>query len=257
MGANLMKALFVAWRPAASDTGWRPIGRLEHDGQLYRFCYTVGARKPGFRPFEQMEDLDQIYESDELVPLFANRLLSKSRPEYEAYLRWGGFEITEAPDPIMILGVTEGRRQTDSVEVFPCPQIDSRGNSSTRFFLHGIQWIPDSALDRILRMHPGDRLMLMLDLQNPHDRHAVAVRTESDCTLIGYLPRYLARDLWRLSMAGEEPLVQLVVDRVNFDAPMQSRVLCRLTAVWPEGFQLCQDEDFEPINLRVSRLSVG
>jgi len=251
-----MKALFVAWRPAASQAGWRPVGRLEHDGQLYRFYYTAGARKPGFRPFAQMEDLDRIYESEELFPLFANRLLSKSRPEYEAYLRWGGFEVTESPDPIAILGVTEGRRQTDSIEVFPCPQMDSQGNYGTLFFLHGIPWLPDSTQDRILRMQPGDRLRLMLDLQNPHDRHAVAVRTEEDITLIGYLPRYLAQAVWRIATAIEEYQLKLVVDRVNPDAPLQSRVLCRLSAVWPEGFQMCQDEDFEPITLGVARLAV-
>ena len=54
METNRLKAnsLFVAWRPPMPDqTGWRPVGRLEHDGGLYRFWYTHGARKPGFRPF--------------------------------------------------------------------------------------------------------------------------------------------------------------------------------------------------------------
>ena len=71
-----MNSLFVAWRPPMPDqTGWRPVGRLEHDSGLYRFWYTQGARKPEFRPFAQMEQLEQVYESDELFPLFANRLL--------------------------------------------------------------------------------------------------------------------------------------------------------------------------------------
>ena len=83
-----MKSLFVAWRPASPEqAGWTPVGRLEHDGRLYRFCYTRGARKPGFQPFPQMQRIEQVYESEELFPLFVNRLLSQSRPEYEAYLR--------------------------------------------------------------------------------------------------------------------------------------------------------------------------
>ena len=91
-----MKSLFVAWRPPMPDrTGWRPVGRLEHDGGLYRFSYTRGALKPGFRPFAQMDRLEHVYESVDLFPLFANRLLPKSRPEYEAYLRWSGFDIGE------------------------------------------------------------------------------------------------------------------------------------------------------------------
>ncbi len=57
-----------------------------------------------------MRQLDQIYESEALFPLFANRLLSASRPEYEAYLRWSGFNADDPPDPILVLGVTEGIR---------------------------------------------------------------------------------------------------------------------------------------------------
>src|SRR5437588_345178 len=114
-----MNSLFVAWRPPMHDpTGWRPVGRLEHDDGLYRFWYTRGAKRPGFRPFVQMEPLDQVFESEELFPLFANRLLSESRPEYEAYLRWSGFDVGNPPDPFVVLGVTEGIRQTDAVEVF-------------------------------------------------------------------------------------------------------------------------------------------
>ena len=80
-----MNSLFVAWRPATpAGAGWRPVGRLEHDGQLYRFWYTRGAQRPDFRPFSQMQQLDQVYESVELFPLFANRLLSESRPRPRA-----------------------------------------------------------------------------------------------------------------------------------------------------------------------------
>ena len=125
-------------------------GRLHCDGQLYWFCYTQGARKlQGFRPFPPMDDLDQVYVSETLFPLFANRLLSPSRPEYEAFLRWGGFDPNNPPTPLAILGVTEGIRQTDSIEVFPCPTPDADGCYLNRFFLHGIRWMPATALERI------------------------------------------------------------------------------------------------------------
>ena len=85
-----MSTLFIAWRSEdVAHTAWGPVGRLDFDGQVFRFCYTRGARRLGFRPFPKMDRLDQVYESTDLFPLFANRLLSQSRPEYEAYLRWG------------------------------------------------------------------------------------------------------------------------------------------------------------------------
>jgi hypothetical protein len=247
-----MHSLFVAWRPPMPDhAGWRPVGRLEHDGELYRFWYTAGARKPGFRPFAQMERLDQVYESGKLFPIFANRLLSENRPEYESYLRWSGFDVHSPPKPIVVLGVTEGIRQTDAVEVFPCPVPDAEGCYFTRFFLHGIRWFPDSVIDRISSLQDGEPLKMMLDLQNPHDPHAVALRTEVDRMQIGYVPRYLANDVWQLGGECDWDLIHFLVDRVNRDAPIQNRVLCRMRACWPDGFQPCSGQDFRPIPLSV------
>lgn len=243
-----MNSLFVAWRPPFPDqSGWRPVGRLEHDGELYRFWYTQGARKPGFRPFSQMETLDRVYESDDLFPLFRNRLLSESRPEYDAYLRWSGFELDNPPDPIVVLGVTEGIRQTDAVEVFPCPIPDAQGCYLNKFFLHGIRWMPSRVVERIADLQVGEPLKIMLDLQNDYDPNAVAVRTNSDVNQIGYVPRYLAHDVWHLVQKCDVEFIELSVARVNRDAPLQNRLLCRMNACWPDGFQPCSGQDFDPI----------
>jgi hypothetical protein len=220
---------------------------LEHDNQLYRYWYTAGARKPGFRPFPGMESLEAVYESEDLFPLFDNRLLSDSRPEYEAYLRWSGFEPGAAPDPIVVLGVTEGIRQTDAVEVFPCPSPDADGCYFNKFFLHGIRWMAPAAIERVNELKEDEPLKLMLDFQNEHDPQAVAVRSETTRMQIGYVPRYLAADVGRLVQACEPNFIQLFVDRVNRDAPLQNRLLCRMHACWPEGFEPCSSADFLPI----------
>lgn len=243
-----MNSLFVAWRPATPEgAGWRPVGRLDHDGGLYRFWYTQGARRPGFRPFSQMERLNQVYESVDLFPLFANRLLSESRPEYEDYLRWSGLDTGPRPDPMVVLGVTEGIRQTDAIEVFPCPSLDDSGCYINKFFLHGIRWMPTAALERIDRLKGNEPLKLMPDLQNQHDPQAVAVRTEDERMQIGYVPRYLAHDVRHLLRECDIRFIELFVDRVNRDAPLQNRLLCRMQACWPAGFQPCSGEDFWPI----------
>ena len=125
-----------------------------------------------------MESLEAVYESEELFPLFANRLLSDSRPEYVAYLRWSGFEPGATPDPIVVLGVTEGIRQTDAVEVFPCPVPDGDGCYFNKFFLHGVRWMAPAVVERINELTEGELLKLMLDFQNEHDPQAVAVQSE-------------------------------------------------------------------------------
>lgn len=243
-----MNSLFIAWRPPQPETtGWRPIGRLMHDGGLYQFCYTQGARKKGFRPFPGMENLDQVYESERLFPIFENRLLPKNRPEYESFLRWSGFDESATPDPVVVLGVTEGRRETDAIEVFPCPVPKADHCYANRFFLHGIRWLPESCELRINSLEPGEILRLMPDPQNSADPHAVGVRTESDRTLIGYVPRYLAQDVYKLFQACDVSFIELKVARVNRDAPLQNRLLCQMYACWPEGFRPCDSEDFLPI----------
>lgn len=244
-------ALYIAYRSNDPEAGrWGPVGRLEHLGDTYRFVYTKGAsRLEGFEPFPGMPDLDAIYESDDLFPLFANRLLSRSRPEYDAFLSWSGFDPAQPPDPIAMLGVTEGRRQTDSFEVFPCPTADTEGCYLTKFFLHGLRWMPAAAAERVSKLNRGDRLALMLDLQNPHDPHAVAVRpmADSDRLMLGYVPRYLARDVGTICKRCHPDFIDVTVEKVNASAPLQHRLLCRVNACWPDDFHPCQGGDYEPL----------
>lgn len=247
----MSNALFIAWRSGGPNGGrWAPVGRVDLRTDGYRYVYTKGAETlPDFRPFPGMDDLETVYVSSDLFPLLANRVIARSRPEYEAFLTWGGFDPNDPPDPLALLGVTQGLRQTDSVEVFPCPLPDAKGCYLSKFFLHGVRWMPPTALERMERLQPDEQLALMLDIQNTFDPYAVAVRTSdpSGRLIIGYVPRYLAQDVSELLGRCEPDSVELRVERVNSSAPLQQRVLCRMKACWPEGFQPCSREEFEPI----------
>lgn len=53
-----------------------------------------------------MQDFSKTYTSNTLFPLFKNRLLDKSRPEYAEYLTWLGLSsesTTDMDEPIMAL----------------------------------------------------------------------------------------------------------------------------------------------------------
>lgn len=244
-------ALFIAWRAGGKTSrGWGPVGRLEHDAGVYRFVYTRGALSlPGFCPFPGMSDLNAVYESEVLFPLFANRLLAKSRPEYDSFLKWGGFDDPDnPPDPIAILGVTEGMRQTDSLEVFPCPMPDRHGMYVNKFFLHGVGRLSSLELTRIEQLEVGDPLKHVSERSNQHDPNAVAVWTVDQQQKIGYVPRYLAKDVSEMTRECDPDSIDLVVERVNRDAPFQQRVLCRMDACWPQDkFQPCNRPEFQPI----------
>ncbi|HEV2971135.1 MAG TPA: HIRAN domain-containing protein [Pirellulales bacterium] len=245
----MTNTLFVAWRsPEPNGPRWGPVGRLEHGPGGYRFVYTRGAMTlPDFQPFAEMPRLDAVYESDELFPLFANRLLSRSRPEYQAYLTWGGFDPNNPPDPIALLAVTQGRRATDQLELFPCPARDTEGGYLNKFFLHGIRHMSADAQSRVGSLRVGERLRAVPEDTNPSDPQAVAVFTEGDDVQIGYVPRYLAREVRDLFEQCGTMFAELQVERVNPSAPMQQKLLCRMSACWPEGFNPCTGGEFQPI----------
>lgn len=245
-----MNTLFVAWKAKDSPTGtgpvWGPVGRLGFDDGVYRFYYTKGAQSVrDFQPFDGMKDLHQVYESDSLFPLFANRLLPQSRPEFRDYLTWSGFNPDDPPEPLVLLGRTGGSKQTDSVELFPCPVPDSHGCYINLFFAHGVRYHLPNAGPELAQLQVGDELELRPQPLNPGDANAVAIF--SHATPLGYVPRYLAADVKRLMDECPEQEVRMIVQRVNHDAPIQQRLLCRLQACWPAGFQPCEGETFQPI----------
>lgn len=108
--------------------------------------------------------------------------------------------------------------------------------------------MPEVVKARVLALAEGEPLYAMLDLFNPTDSNAVALRTTTgDRLMLGYVPRYLAHDVWTLIQGCEPEFINVFVHRVNRDAPLQQRLLCRMRACWPEGFQPCSGEAFQPI----------
>jgi len=122
-----MRTLFLAWQDPKSRR-WYPVGRLASSNQLYSFQYTKGAEQAaaaGFQPLASFPELRTIYVSEHLFPLFTNRILPHSRPEYGDYLKWLSVPPSER-DPVVILSRSGGQRVTDTLEVFPCPEETER-----------------------------------------------------------------------------------------------------------------------------------
>jgi hypothetical protein len=202
-----------------------------------------------------MLDLERTYRSCELFPLFRNRLLTRSRPEYAQLLEWLGLPADHA-DPVHLLGLTEGRRKTDELAILPCPTAAADGMYRIKFLAHGIRHLPPATVEGVGALRSGDPLYLMLDEQNEHDGNAVCIRTGDPVSLVGYCPRYLAAD-FRSLLQQDAPSVRVRVDRVNPDAPSQLRLLCRLETRWPAGFQPCSGDEFQPIRASEPRMTTA
>lgn len=229
-----MKTLFLAWLDPRARR-WYPVGRLRNDQGEYEFRYTEGVlsarQEAGFQPLAAFPELTATYRSPELFALFSNRLLPRSRPDYREFIEWLHIPESEV-EPFVILARSGGRRATDTFEVFPEPQVDENGIAVLHFFVHGIRHSSEGAVQRAESLVVGDRLLLMHDLQNPHDPNALAVRTGAsspgDLHLLGFCPRYISEEV--LPMVKEHPQrVQVEVAHVNLPpAPAQMRVLCSM-----------------------------
>ncbi|MFA5865734.1 MAG: DNA-binding protein [Phycisphaerae bacterium] len=248
-----MRKLYLAWQDPTSRC-WHPIGRLTFDGKIYRFVYTKGAceaqSKCNFQPLVSFPDLNKIYEGEDLFPSFSNRVLSPSRPDFGDFVQW--LNIPEdKDDPFALLARSGGRRATDTLEVFPCPEPDENGQYHIHFFVHGLQYLPPPSQERVSRLKPGEVLLMAYDFQNPYDNLALMLRTNDaspgDRYIVGYCPRYLKMDMLTiLNSCSVQPKV--LVERVNLPpAPFKFRLLCNMTGCWPCDFQPFLDKAYQPI----------
>lgn len=240
-----MNTVYVVWQNP-EDRQWLPVGRLDYNRGMYRYRYTKGAlRSSQFMPFGRMNNLYKTYQSTEIFPVFSNRILPKSRPEYQSYVNW--LAITEDTDtPLEQLARTGGIKKTDSLTIYPHPQRTSDGYYEIYFFTNGLSHFRAQEVQRTEDLSHGDDLFLMLDVQNQFDPNAMAVRTNDPVVVVGYTPRYISEDIKDLLELNNQK-VELTVERVNRDAPLQMRLLCKFRAWWPSEFSPCSQPEFEPL----------
>ena len=242
-----MSTLFVAWQAPSPTRAWFPIGRLDasQDRREYVFRYTHGAlrasERAGFEPLIAFPDFERRYEGSELFPLFKNRILEPNRKDFAEYLQWLDMDPSHA-DPIEILGLTGGERQTDSLEVFPKVKKLEDGTIRCRFFLHGLRHVSEAARGRAEQLSVGEALQVAVEVNNPATRYAVQIQT-ADCHLIGWAPRYLVDDL-RAALL-EHSTISASVQRINrLGAPFARRVLVELRGGVPAEFEPMTSDEY-------------
>jgi hypothetical protein len=249
----MIRTLFLAWQDPARRR-WHPIGRLTSNGRRFVFVYTQGALDAHqigrFTPLPMFPDLHAVYQSDQLFPLFANRLMRASRPDYPQYVQWLNLGEKD-PTPLALLARSGGHRVTDTLEVFPSPEKLSDDTYETWFFLHGLRHMPKESAERAEKLMPGEPLLVMWDFQNPQDPDALALRSSEmfrgDVHLLGYTPRYLRGEIIKLMTTGDNP-PSVTVEQVNTSpAPIQLRVLCKLRMRWTSDFRPFDTSDYTPM----------
>jgi hypothetical protein len=257
-----MKTLFVSWKDSRSAGGWFPVGRLDADlaGERYEFRYVQGAllaaKERGFVPFDSFPDFSKEYVSGELFPFFANRVQNPNRPSFREYLhRLDLDKGQETPfDPIEALAISEGRRATDSLEIFPKVERTDGGPFAIKFFLHGWRYLNPASSARITNLQSGEDLSVAVEVNNQATDFAIQLQTR-DRLLIGYAPRYLIVDLFQVITRCTSP-VSAQVSRVNRPpAPPSQRVMVLFEGCWPEGYDPMSGPEFQALNYSEQRVS--
>ena len=242
-----INSVYIAWQ--APDTrDWHVVGNLQESKSGYTFKYTKGAlASPKFTPFSGMNDFNETYVSEELFPLFKNRLLSPKRPEYPKFIEWLGLN-GESVNPIEILSRSGGLRSTDQLQVFKKIDVGADGSFEHYFFLHGLSYLNDMANERVSKLAKGEILHLCLDLQNDHDSQAVVIRAHKPAEIVGYCPRYFANDITKM-LLNDSKSVHLTVEKFSDDAPHHYRLLCKLTGNIPKPLidDLHSQDEFQVI----------
>lgn len=252
----MCNSLVVCWQ-SPETRGWHPIGWLSFENGLYSFRYTKAAKlfeNSRFLPLGITEKLDGVYRSETLFPVFKNRLLTKSRPEYSDYLKWLGFEGQEVSD-MDELSRSGGIRATDNLQLFPMPKRTSENSYKVQFFAHGTSHFTNSSKDCVYKLLSGQSLFLMKDVQNSFDSLALMLRTDNPPEFVGYCPSFLVNDFSSLIEKCGAHNVNVSVRKVNSDSPLQYSLLCEIQSPWPNDFKPFNGDEFQPITAKYLKSS--
>jgi len=248
---NETLTLYVGWQNQDSRR-WFVVGRIRRmeadQGRVeYEFAYVRGvdeAQEHGFQPFVAFPDLDTVVTSHALLPFFRDRLMPKSRPDYQRYLDQLALDPND--DEFAILARSGGVRTTEhaEIELFAPPTRKGDGIYETYFWVRGIRYV-DPDRNALVTIQRNDRLFCTLDVQNEKNPNAVLLRTE-DRKNVGYAPDYLCDDLSR--RLKNQDMVSVTAVKIDPSplVPARNRVLCHLTARFPAGVRPFSTDNFEP-----------
>jgi hypothetical protein len=226
--------LYVAWQDDV-HRAWHTIARLRKAEFGYELEFTVGAKRlddVSKRLFKLEPGNKYFFEN--LIPLFRNKIPSRSRPDFKRLSEW----LAVPPDAseFELLSAFGLIPSSDSTLTYPAPRIEGR-RYSLQFFIHGIRYRHQDAIAACEEVSVGQELLPLLDVQNKFDENAVALRLPHSDLLIGYAPSFYATDLRRLlANPSTASVAKISVVRNNRDSPIQLRLLCRFDCPIPDGF---------------------
>lgn len=248
MAADVVTAteLLVVWQQPSSRA-MIPVGVLAFDGRLYTFEYLPNvAEIDEFRPLLGFRDFTVTYESDELFPLFHERVLDPTRPDFTRVLDDLKIDPASAT-PWEQLVRSGGSSEGDTLQVTPLPREEAGGGWTCTALVAGVRYLARKSIataDGATRIYTADELESLLDrlsagqvlrvvaeVGNEYNAEAQVLFTDQQ-EPVGYLPDWLAKLTAPCLTNGST--LHAVIDRVNdTSAGWHLRVLVTLHADEP------------------------
>lgn len=250
------RTLLVLWRhPATREI--LPIGRLVRNASSgYTFNYTKATEDiHDFRPLAGLPSLTTRYESIELHPVFAQRVMGSGREDFGDYVRNLGLTEEQATPWEQIVH-SGGHRAGDTLQFMEEPRILG-GRLTSRFLVNGVRHIPDDTLYTSSGSHSishdeletalagveiGDQLQFVPEIGNDTDGDAMLAFAGD--VPVGWAPRILSSSLRELSKDGS-----IYGEICHIGDPLGSprlRLTVDLNVGVPPGFQLDRLGRWEP-----------
>lgn len=182
----MKKELWLVWKEPKTRRRYVVGVLTKHDNNYnFRYKYTKNELKDiNFDFFPGFDNVESIYNNNNMFDAILSRLPNKNRPDYLNILKEYG--LNENSSEMEILEKTKGRLWTDTYEFVP-----AFDESNVEFEIAGIRHCPGFKKCKD-KLKIGDELELKHE-KNDYDRNAVMLLYEN--YKIGYVPRYYSEQI--------------------------------------------------------------
>lgn len=200
--------MWLIWKESKSRKRF-VIGTLTKNEKKFIFKYINPelneAKKAGFEYFPGFEEINKIYESQDLFANIKTRLPNPARPDYLEILNF--YNLDKDSSDFDILKETKGRLLTDNYEFVP-----AFDKNKINFEVAGTRHYHDIQKCK-KELSVNSKLYLEIDEKNEHDKYAIKViyKSNNKNYLLGYVPRYYSKQL-----------CELLKDNIKYSARIQS-----------------------------------
>lgn len=220
--------LYLIWKSNLSGSQYI-VGQLTKNGQYeFQYCKEIKqAIADGFKTLVSFENLERVYTSDELFPVFTSRLPDRKRKDIDKILKKYGLKEYDA---YQLLKASGAKLPIDSL-FFIDPILNFDRAFEKTFYLAGARHYLGCKGEKCVKaitVACGEEVYFERDLNNSYDSNAICVFNDNHI-LLGYVPRYYAEAFSRLMEEDRE--IHCYISNVDLNGRCDECIMLRVKVV--------------------------